>query len=486
MRGTIWILSILLGMMLACTPGPDDVTSPGDDDDVQDDDDDQPIDGYEETEVGDGFPIVALEAGVSEHISTVVTLRWESAEPSTGFITYSVEGQEDRVVHSDGSGTEHRVWLKGLRAQTQVEYRLCIDTAIQGWCSGLRLVETGSLPPELPEMVLSSHDPEGSAGGYTTFSVIGEEAGFPVIVDEEGQYVWFYLGQSDEPSTRAVLSQDRASVLIGRYSLLEENPGSIYRIAYDGSEVLDIPAPDLGLDFTEVEPGSYAYISGETREYDGGRIILGNTLVELDEGGEPRTVWSVFDDFAPDLASEFPPYSPGPGIEPVEEWTHFNGLSYDERTDAYLLTNASPALQMVVCIDRATGELRWVLGSAESDFVEVGADPMIHAPHSAQMLEDGVLVFNRGDFQNGCSRANEIALDLDDWSAETVWEYSSEECIINYLLGHTERLPGGNTVTTFTTAGQIDEVTPDGELVWRVSAVVGTGFGFGGRVEDLY
>jgi hypothetical protein len=78
---------------------------------------------------------------------------------------------------------------------------------------------------------------------------------------------------------------------------------------------------------------------------------------------------------------------------------------------------------------------------------------------------DSVLVPNRGNFANGCSRATEIELDLDEWSATQVREYGPEECIRNYMLGHAERLPDGNTMTTFTTSRQIDEATPDATLL---------------------
>jgi hypothetical protein len=37
----------------------------------------------------------------------------------------------------------------------------------------------------------------------------------------------------------------------------------------------------------------------------------------------------------------------------------------------------------------------------------------------------------------------------------------------------------------FTNSGQLDEVTPAGELAWRGSAPIGTGFGFAERVPRL-
>ena len=53
-------------------------------------------------------------------------------------------------------------------------------------------------------------------------------------------------------------------------------------------------------------------------------------------------------------------------------------------------------------------------------------------------------------------------------------------------MGSVERLPNGNTLITFSSLGQIDEVTPEGELVWRLRAEMGSGFGYSSWRNNLY
>ena len=52
-------------------------------------------------------------------------------------------------------------------------------------------------------------------------------------------------------------------------------------------------------------------------------------------------------------------------------------------------------------------------------------------------------------------------------------------------MGDVYRLPNGNTLITWSALGQIDEVTPDGEVVWRLRSEIGKGFGFTMWRENL-
>lgn len=48
-------------------------------------------------------------------------------------------------------------------------------------------------------------------------------------------------------------------------------------------------------------------------------------------------------------------------------------------------------------------------------------------------------------------------------------------------MGNAERLSNGNTMAVFSATGVIDEVTPDGALVQRLTLDSGVVFGFAGR-----
>ena len=66
------------------------------------------------------------------------------------------------------------------------------------------------------------------------------------------------------------------------------------------------------------------------------------------------------------------------------------------------------------------------------------------------------------------------------------WAYTSERDVYSFGLGSVHRKADGNTVVTFSTAGQMDEVDENGELVWRLEASLGTGLGYTTWLETLY
>ena len=68
------------------------------------------------------------------------------------------------------------------------------------------------------------------------------------------------------------------------------------------------------------------------------------------------------------------------------------------------------------------------------------------------------------------------ALAAGDGTAEEVWSYANEGVFV-YILGEAARLPSGNTLIVWSTAGQVQEVTPGGELVWSLDSEVGGAFG---------
>lgn len=138
-------------------------------------------------------------------------------------------------------------------------------------------------------------------------------------------------------------------------------------------------------------------------------------------------------------------------------------------------------------VDRGTGDLVWWLADEGSDFERVGDGPLVRQPHSVQRIPEGLLVFNRGDpaDPDTCSQATEIRIDELRGTAERVDFYASERCLLVVFLGSALRLPGGNMLVSWTSAGQIDEVTPDGALAWRVNTNVGAAFGFAERVPAL-
>ena len=61
-----------------------------------------------------------------------------------------------------------------------------------------------------------------------------------------------------------------------------------------------------------------------------------------------------------------------------------------------------------------------------------------------------------------------------------------QTCDSFFAKGDVERLSNGNTLVTWSSAGEIQEVTPKNEVVWQVNTDLGSAITFIDRVESLY
>ena len=63
-------------------------------------------------------------------------------------------------------------------------------------------------------------------------------------------------------------------------------------------------------------------------------------------------------------------------------------------------------------------------------------------------------------------------------TAQQIWTHVDDPPLFSIGFGDVTRLPSDHTLVTWSSAGQIDEVTEDGVLVWRMNAAMGAGFGY--------
>ena len=265
------------------------------------------------------------------------------------------------------------------------------------------------------------------------------------------------------------------------------------RLSLDAQVLETVVMPGIHTDFIERPDGGFAALGWEVREQvdDSGQIrhLVGDSLLVSSPEGEVETLWTSFDRFEPDLDQA---YVKGAFEDPdFEDWSHGNGLDYDPDADAYFVSLAG--LGAVVRVDGATGEQVWALSSVGGDFDN--AANTVQGPHSIEHLgDDRVLIFNRNLSADGqlpddaerCSEVTELQLDSESRWVERLWSYDSGECIWVVFYGEARRLESGNTLVIWSSAGQLDEVTPDGETVWRVNTDVGGAFGFGDRVGSIH
>ena len=79
----------------------------------------------------------------------------------------------------------------------------------------------------------------------------------------------------------------------------------------------------------------------------------------------------------------------------------------------------------------------------------------------------------------------ELSISGGKGTAKEVWSYVSNLTV--QILGDVQRLENGNTLITFSTAGEIREVNPSGQVLQTIKSV-GSGnlFGFAEKRRSLY
>ncbi len=425
---------------------------------------------------------VQVEAWVSERIPTVISVHGmaEVDGAEGGTITVTSGDEERRYPVQLGPENGFDQLLLGLKPDTEYRGEVTVETPDGPVASEPFTLATGPVPASLPHLDHTVHDASRMPAGYVVTSVLA----FPsavVILDDEGDYVWWYqLGNEDAPVTRGQLSRDGEWMLFLVSELvLEDGAGEggdqpLVRVRLDGSDRREDGIPGAHHDFVELPDGSIGAIAHDLREVDD-EGVRGDRIVELAPDGTLTEVWSIWDHVA---------YDPTQVLEPGTGWTHANALDYDEAEDAYYLSVRN--FGCIYKIDRASGDILWTLGSPDSDFrLPDGGTHFFALQHQFDVLDEGILVMDNGTDTAAGSRAVEVTLDLSLAAAEPVWTYAADPPLYTFALGDVQRLAGGETMVTWSTAGQIDLVDPAGAPIARWNASVGGGIGYSTWTEHL-
>ena len=429
---------------------------------------------------------VDVDISVSEHIPTVATVEWDMANSdATGaFVMFGPSGLRGRKARARIDDSGHaRAYLVGMKPMTENECHV-VEVGGGDRFEGHRHdLETGTLGTYLPELTVDVYDPIRASGGYVVTSTLSQPS-TAIIVDVDGDIIWAHqpsAGWHQLHIPRALRS--RAGDWVVYHAGLGYQPGEtevvldrmVVRVGLDGTGEETLPMPDAHHDLFERGNGGYTVLMHDWRTVDD-QEIQGDRLVEVDPDGALRQIWTAWDHFEFD---EQDGYAPDLG------WTHANAVDYDREDDAYLVSLHN--LDCIVKIDRETGDQLWVLGGEHSDFALPDGDTtLFQRQHEFELLDDGIVVFDNGLPTDGDSRVVEYALDEEHGTAEFRWEYRLDPPRFNVAMGDVDRLPNGNTLVTWSALGQIDEITPDGALVWRLKAEMGSGFGYTMWRETLF
>ncbi len=155
------------------------------------------------------------------------------------------------------------------------------------------------------------------------------------------------------------------------------------------------------------------------------------------------------------------------------DFVHTNSIAVDY--DGNLILSPRE-YNMVIKIDRVSGETIWKLGGKNSDFVFINEDiefsrihdvrPVPGEPNQYTLFDNGRARANGKQF----SRAVEYKLNTDPnvMTAEKVWEYRHTPDLFSAYCGSCQPLQNGNRLIGWAGNDYFTEVDPNGELVYEM------------------
>lgn len=192
------------------------------------------------------------------------------------------------------------------------------------------------------------------------------------------------------------------------------------------------------------------------------RPYLGERVSILDADGKALSSHSILEAIANTKSMRLADLVP---FDPRADALHSNSLDVLNEQNAHFIPGAKAGdvllsfrhLNMLAVMDLDKNTIVWALrGSWQGQ-------------HDAKLLPNGhILLFDNdgGLMQHGKSRV----LELDPVTGGILWSFDGSDADpldSSENRGGAQRLPGGNTLISESTAGRILEVTPDGSVVWE-------------------
>ena len=407
-----------------------------------------------------------IAIAVHDDVNTILVVTWNQAlAAESTWLEFSFEGSTVMTSREKpGAVGAHRDVVLGVPGETEVTVRVMSRLAGSVYRSTSRTGTTAAVPAGMPLPTVLAYDAERASPDRWLFGAVEDSdddvamnlssylsyRAWLYIMDRQGRIVWYY----NDPSRDAASGFPRVA-RDGEYIWAEESRvgsrGRVNKMTLDREyfEVIELPGLSDAIDVTD--DGSLLYDVGNSGE-----------LREMTRDGEVRTLWHC--------GSEL-------DLEPN---CYSNTINWNPIEDSVLMSFPDPGV--VVEIDRASGELIGLYGNHPDawDF----AAPLESPPaewrfgfqHFANVSPSGTLMvsshmpgyedFNTPPTPNQHAFL-ELAIDRESQTLTEVWRYT-EGPEWPRSRGMAIRLPNGNTLGNYGTAGVIREVTPDKQTVFHV------------------
>ena len=356
------------------------------------------------------------------------------------------------VAPVDLTQTSYRTLLLGMKPSTSYAYKIVATNASGSCTSSSYTIMTGALPSGTPTVTATISNATAHDKGFivTSTGLMGKTT---FIIDPDGAVVWSATGPS-MPS-RSHMSWDGTHMYMMALNVMNTSAGNIQSVAMDGTGNTALSGMTASHHDLTAIPGGLA-----TMLWNKSGMDAPCSLVErADATGTMTTVVA-------DMTTVY-----------NSTTFHSNAVHYYPSDNTYTVGDRNPSLYVKLS---RTGSLIWQFGGSspkdQSKFFTGVPTWMVN--HGHQLLADGTFVF----FNNTPNEAWVYKLNTTNMTASKTLTYTASGASSN-VLGDIQQLPNGNYLVTFSTSGQIHEISPTGTLVAKFTS---TSFGYSEFRESLY
>lgn len=352
----------------------------------------------------------------------------------------------------DLAAEDHRTLLLGMKPDSVYHFRVVTSDGTNSIASDDYTVETG---------------PATTAVGIGSFEVVDEaarEPGFIVasywsgtgssvayILDPDGIIVWAYDTGIAGGIARARISDDGKDMWV----ITASNSGNtLRRVGIDGLGAQTYDAAVGSHDITPVSGSKMAFL--EYGESDC------NSIFEIDPSGQTKEIWD-----SQDLRS---------GGGGGGSMCHGNAVRFSAAEGVYTFSDVSTDIVQVT----PEGELQWKL----TEKVPTGNAAWGGVQHGHHLLASSLVIFSNKGSKSHSGASAAIEYDLE--SGAELWRYEGADGETSANLGDVQRLPGGNTLVTFSNDSIAHEVTPDKKVVMKWTGTANTRIGYAEWRPSIY
>lgn len=450
-------------------------------------------------------PVLSATAVQADHVDAVWWIQWSTDAPGASWVEYGAGGALDRSTPMTGSETVHDIALVGLKPGTSYEWQAVteLDSGVE-LRSPVMTLQTLQVPPTLAPPIPTLTGGASAAGtGFVQYSQIqptGET--WLVIVDGDGDPVWWQRGTSGTMIVTSRPTRDGTGILYAEWDLAQQDDvASLFRVDLEGRTRVTTILDKGHHDFYEHPDGTFGYFGFEV---DDVAMIASDSLMEVREGATtadvPTRIWSWLDDYpvAPWVVCNH--MTEGwPRDDRFDEWTHSNSLMMDPSEEHYFVM--SKFHDTLLKIRRSDGELVWQLNGQYGDFTMAGGATAWTSLGNTNLWSHGhmshiyeaptgsgydlcMAIFDNGQhYADEQSRAIEVCIDEAALTAEVTWSHEPNDGVTP-LMGDVRKLDQ-SWLIGWAGLRHVDELDDAGDTMWRIDLPPGVSAGRVNHWETL-